>query len=326
ALLVTLSLVGTAVAAPPPAPSPSHVVVEHFASKALGVDKHVVVYLPRGYDSQPRTRWPVFYYLHGLGGDETNWTAGMHLDQAADKLGLAAIIVMPDGDDGFYFNSATPIDYDQCMKDGTGLFSVKEPHDTTCVRQRSYGSYIAEDLVQWVDKTYRTIAKREGRGIAGLSMGGFGAIDHALRDHAFAAAASHSGAIELRYIGPHPYVAGQAPRMLTEPSKYNSAGQVGAWIAKMFGQDIATWKAHDIVGLLDTNAAAFKDLALYFDCGSEDDFQLDDNLKFVHEQLTAHKIAHEFFIGPGHHNAAFWTARAPFSLQFLRDHVAKPTN
>src|SRR5205814_1353815 len=87
------------------APTPSRVVTEHFHSGALGVDKAVVIYLPRGYDAQPARRWPVFYYLHGLGGNETNWTQKGELDAAADQLGLAAIVVMPDGDDGFYVDS-----------------------------------------------------------------------------------------------------------------------------------------------------------------------------------------------------------------------------
>lgn len=315
-------------AAAEPAPSPSRVVTEHFSSKALGVDKHVVVYLPRGYDSQPKTRWPVFYYLHGLGGNETNWTKHGHIDQAADQLGLAAIIVMPDGDDGFYLNSAAPIDYDRCMKDGSGLFiPEQQPHDTTCVRQRNYGSYISDDLVGWVDKTYRTIAKKDGRGIAGLSMGGFGAIDHALLDGKFAAAASHSGAIELRYTGPRPYDASKPAQLLADPAKFGaSVGRIGPWIAQVFGPAIDTWKQHDIVELIATKPAAFKGVALYFDCGSEDDFHLEDNLKYVHDQLAAHKIAHDFFIGPGKHDFAFWTARVPFSLQFLRDHTSRPTN
>src|SRR5262249_35194853 len=124
--------------AEPVAAAPSRVVTEQFHSDALGVDKAVVVYLPRGYDSQPGRRWPVFYYLHGLGGNETNWVQSGKLDAAADQLGLAAIVVMPDGDDGFYVDSRAPIDYDQCMKDGTGLFLPdSEPHDTTCVRARN---------------------------------------------------------------------------------------------------------------------------------------------------------------------------------------------
>ena len=105
------------------APAPSHVVTEHFHSDALGVDKDVVIYLPRGYDAQSAKHWPVFYYLHGLGGNETNWVKHGQLDAAADELKLDAIVVMPDGDDGFYVDSPSKVDYDQCMKDGTGLFS-----------------------------------------------------------------------------------------------------------------------------------------------------------------------------------------------------------
>ena len=83
---------------------PGTVETHHFHSDALGVDKDYVLYLPGGYAAQPDARWPVIYLLHGLGGDETNWTAEGGVAAAADKLGLAAIIVMPDGDDGFYAN------------------------------------------------------------------------------------------------------------------------------------------------------------------------------------------------------------------------------
>src|SRR4249920_2485777 len=157
-----------AAAAPAHAPTPSRVVTEHFHTDALGVDKDVVIYLPRGYDSQPAKRWPVFYYLHGLGGNETNWVKHARLDAAADQLGLAAIVVMPDGDDGFYVDSPAKIDYDQCLKDGTGLFMPdREPHDTTCVHARNYETDIAKDLVGWVDAHYRTLARRDARAIAG---------------------------------------------------------------------------------------------------------------------------------------------------------------
>ncbi|HEX7836000.1 MAG TPA: hypothetical protein VF469_00990, partial [Kofleriaceae bacterium] len=65
-------------------------------------------------------------------------------------------------------------------------------------------------------------------------------------------------------------------------------------------------------------------LALYFDCCTEDDFQLQDNLQYVHEALTARHIEHEYFVGPGKHDFAFWSARLPHSLAFLRDHTARP--
>ena len=69
------------------APSPTgHVVTRRFHSDALGVDKDYVVYLPAGYDAQTK-RYPVLYYLHGLGGNERSWIKGGKLDEAADSLG-----------------------------------------------------------------------------------------------------------------------------------------------------------------------------------------------------------------------------------------------
>jgi S-formylglutathione hydrolase FrmB len=308
----------------PAAAAPSRVVTEHFHSDALGVDKAVVVYLPRGYDSQPARRWPVFYYLHGLGGNETNWVKQGQLDAAADRLGLAAIVVMPDGDDGFYIDSRAPIDYEQCMKDGSGLFVPdRQPHDTTCVRARNYETYVAKDLVGWVDGHYHTIARRDGRAIAGLSMGGFGAMELALRHpDEFAGAASHSGAIALLYRGPRPFAPGKA-ELITDVSGFGQAGgAIVEWIHRVFGDDIAEWKAHDVVEL--AGKVGPGKVALYFDCGTEDDFALQDNVQYVHEALGNRHIEHAFFIGPGKHDFAFWSARVASSLAFLRDHTAKP--
>ena len=313
-----------AVAQAPAAVSPSRVVTEHFHSDALGVDKTVVIYLPRDYDAQPAKHWPVFYYLHGLGGNETNWVKSGKLDEAADQLGLAAIVVMPDGDDGFYVDSPGKIDYDRCMQDGTGLFlPAQEPHDATCVRARNYGTYIAKDLVGWVDARYHTIPRRDGRAVAGLSMGGFGAMELALRHpDEFAAAASHSGAIALLYAGPRPFAPGKT-ELLTSVSDWGAGvGPIGTWIRGLFGPDIATWKAYDVVELAGKLAPG--KVALYIDCGTEDDFALQDNAQYVHEALTAKHIAHEFFLGPGKHDFAFWSVRLPKSLGFLRDHTAKP--
>ncbi|MBC7976077.1 MAG: hypothetical protein H7138_13980, partial [Myxococcales bacterium] len=310
--------------APPAAESASRVVTERFHSDALGVDKAVVIYLPRGYDDEPARRWPVFYYLHGLGGDETNWTQSGKIDAAADALGIAAIIVMPDGDDGFYVDSASKIDFAACMKDGTGLFMpARQAPDTTCVHARNYETYIAKDLVGWTDSHYRTIARKDGRAIAGLSMGGFGAMSIGLRHpDEFAAAVSHSGAISLLYRGPRPFTPGKAELFTDVASWAKAAGPIGAWIGLMFSTDVASWKAHDVVELA-TQLPPGK-VALYFDCGTEDGFNLHDNMQYVHEALTAKRVEHAYYIGPGKHDFEFWAARVPKSLAFLRDHTAKP--
>ncbi|HEX5059243.1 MAG TPA: alpha/beta hydrolase-fold protein, partial [Kofleriaceae bacterium] len=201
--------------AKPAAPiAKGRVETKRFKSAALGVEKKYLVYLPAGYDSAT-TRYPVFYYLHGLGGNETNWVEGGKLDEAADGLGLQAIVVMPDGDDSFYVDGLAKVDYDACMKDGTGLFiPQKQNKRDTCVRARKYETYITKDLIGHIDATYRTIAKREARAIAGLSMGGFGALMLSMRHQdLFAAAASHSGVDSLIYMGPFPYVAGKIEQM-----------------------------------------------------------------------------------------------------------------
>src|ERR1700759_4587623 len=81
---------------------------DEFFSVALGVKKHVVVYLPPSYTKTPAKRYPVAYYLHGLGGTETDWVSKAGIDGGADSLIGAgapeAILVMPDGDDGRYTN------------------------------------------------------------------------------------------------------------------------------------------------------------------------------------------------------------------------------
>jgi putative tributyrin esterase len=295
-----------------------------FHSEALGVDKDYVVYVPAGYADKPTAKWPVFYYLHGLTGDEKSWIKGGHLDQAADRLGLGAILVMPDGDDGFYADSPRAIDYDACMRDGTGLFLRQmQSRPKTCVRHHAYETYITKDLVGDVDAAYRTLARRDARAIAGLSMGGFGALQLAMRHpDLFVAAASHSGVDALLYGGPHPYVAGKVVQSDVR-SWGAGAAEIGAWVRAIFGSDLATWQAYDPAALIAKLAPG--QLALYLDCGTEDGFALNDGASYLHDLLVARHYDHAFFLGPGGHDFNFWIARLPESLKFLRAHVAKPS-
>jgi putative tributyrin esterase len=311
-------------AAPPPTAA-GKVVTTRFDSAALGVEKDVVVYLPAGYDTSGK-RYPVYYYLHGLGGDETNWTDGGKLDETADALGIEAIIVMPDGDDGFYADSAKPVDFDACMKDGAGLFFPERKRKDTCVRASKYETYITEDLVSYIDTTYRTLATREGRAIAGLSMGGFGALQLGMRHpDMFVAAASHSGVDALLYGGPIPYAKGKVTP-ITDVKKWGDGmGPFGAWIRGIFGPDLAGWQRYDpatLVTKLDPKTGP----ALYLDCGTEDEFMLHNGMQYVHDLLVERGIEHAYYIGPGRHNFSLWSVRAKHSLAWLRDKTAKPAS
>jgi S-formylglutathione hydrolase FrmB len=100
-----------------------------------------------------------------------------------------------------------------------------------------------------------------------------------------------------------------------------AAGEIGTWVRGIFGDELATWQAHDpaaLVGSLEPGK-----LALYLDCGTEDGFGLDAGASYLHDLLVARKIDHAFFLGPGGHDFAFWVPRLPESLKFLREHVAK---
>lgn len=334
ALLIGWVVAGCSSSAPPPpvADKPvvpvtvdvkGSVVTERFASAALGVNKNVVVYLPPGYADMPALRFPVFYYLHGLGGNETNWIEKGKIAEAAASLRLQAIIVMPDGDNGFYVDSDLRLDYDACIASGTGMLFPEQPKQQTCVRHSRYETYITGDLVAWVDTTYRTIATREGRGIAGLSMGGFGALHLGMRHpDLYAAAASHSGIDALLYAGPFPYERGNV-KTLGDVSQWGGKlGPIGAWVRALLGSDIARWQAYDPAALIEK--VEQNKPALYVDVGTEDEFLLHNGAQLVHDILVARKIEHAWYIGPGHHTFDFWVQRVPVSLGFLRDHVAKP--
>ena len=331
--LLPLLLLAACSSSPPPAapakPIPAVIVpagakgrveTKTWHSAALGVDKHAVVYLPAGYDAEPARRWPVFYYLNGLGGDETNWIDYGHLDAAADALKLEAIVVMPDGDNNFYVDSAMPVDHAKCLKDGTGLLDPTKSKQWTCVKASKYETYIAVDLVAWTDATFRTKPERGARAIAGLSMGGYGALELGMRhSDEFAAAASHSGVDALLYAGPHPYVAADVKLVEDVSSWGRAVGPIGDWIRGVFGPDIAFWRDHDPATLAQKLAPG--QLAIYLDCGTEDDFLLHDSAAYLHDILLARKIDHAFFLGPGRHDFSFWAQRVDKSLAYLRDHT-----
>jgi diacylglycerol O-acyltransferase/trehalose O-mycolyltransferase len=142
---------------------------------ALAGPTHVRVLLPTGYRAAPRRRYPVLYLLHGADADYRAWTR--YGDAEAITARIPMIVVMPDGGaQGWY----------------TDWYAGER---TVPPRWESY--HIGQ-LVPWVDATYRTIAGRRGRAIAGLSMGGYGALIYAARHPGtFAATASFSGALEV---------------------------------------------------------------------------------------------------------------------------------
>ena len=136
-----------------------------YDSPTLNAKRRMMIYLPPGYE-QGRQRYPVFYLLHGTGGDETIWLEQGHAAQVLDNLiatGKAEpmIVVMPNG------HTDTP------AAPGMGPNNNEQP--SFAHKQWMEGTFEQSfnDIVNWVDNNYRTRAAKRYRAIAGLSMGGY---------------------------------------------------------------------------------------------------------------------------------------------------------
>lgn len=283
-----------------------------FHSPALGVRKTYRIYLPDGYNAGT-ARFPVIYLLHGWGVTQDYWADSLGLANAADAMNLRAVVVMPDGDRSYYANSPVPADYRACMNDLRPTRNRTEKRADFCVRTPRYEDYIIEDLIRHIDATYRTVAKREARAISGESAGGFGAMQLALRHKdVFSAVAAHSAFLSLLYEGPRPYQSGKVIlRNSLHPAVTNP-------MVEFFGRDLAYWRRYDPASLVNTLANG--ELAIYFDCGMQDDYGFHDEALYFHDLLRARGIDHRFESVPGKHHDDLWTKRIKHSLRFHADH------
>ncbi len=142
---------------------------EKLASKLMAREMPYRVILPADYAKNKDARYPVLFLLHGLTGHYSNWTDRTQIALYAQKYKL--IVVTPEGNDGWYTDSAST------------------PND-------KYESYIIHELIPEIDKNYRTLADRKNRVIAGLSMGGYGGLKFGLKyPEMFSLAGSFSGAL-----------------------------------------------------------------------------------------------------------------------------------
>lgn len=123
-----------------------------YWSDVNGLERHINVYVPADYEKQPDQKYPVLYLIHGWGEDENGWSIQGHMANIMDSLieagkAVPMIIVMPSGD----------IQTNPTVREASG--------DITDI-------YI-NDLIPFIDKTFRTLTDKEHRAMAGLSRGGF---------------------------------------------------------------------------------------------------------------------------------------------------------
>ena len=307
-------------------PAQGRVETRQVPSRALGVEKAILVYLPASY-GRSSIRFPVAYYLHGGGGKERTWIDRLALDSIADSLqrrGIpAAILVMPDGDTGYWIDWEEPDGFrTRCAADPRRAM-LKEPIATYCVPRGRYESYLVEDVVPYVDSLYRTRADPSHRGIAGFSMGGYGAVFLAARHpDLFSAAVSHSGVVAPLYVGPHPYAeqavfAGTVSEILDQWPSYR-------WPLFLveFGRDTSGWWARDPFRQIDRLLAAGRPVPyLSVDVGTMDRFA--DQSRALSDTLRKRGVAHRYREWPGGHDEAYWRAHAGEGLAWLLDHITR---
>ncbi len=254
-------------------------------SAILGRAVNYAVYLPPDYGTSTR-RYPVVYLLHGYTDNESGWIQFGEVNLAADRAIAAReippmIIVMPDGGVTFYIN-----DYANKVR---------------------YEDMFVQELIPFIDATYRTRPDKEFRGISGLSMGGWGSLTLALRHtDVFAACAAFSAAVWTD----EDFAAFEQPM-------YDR--MFGALFGpKLAGKDRLTayYKGYSPIDLAKTvPVETLKKVRIYLDCG-DDDFLFRGNAA-LHVTLRDRKVPDEFRSRDGSHSWIYWRTGIVAGLKFI---------
>jgi S-formylglutathione hydrolase FrmB len=226
----------------------------------------------------------VLYFLHGLGDNERTlfnsggWTMLDDL-RKQHKIG-EFLIAAPEGGRTFYINSA----------DGT-------------VR---YSDFLFREFIPLIENKYRVNKVRSARAISGISMGGYGALR---------AAFTHPELFSA--------VSAQSAALITEtPAELDTAARSGAPLGKLlatvFGSpvDVQHWKNNNPFVLAARNGAALRRVAIYFNCGQDDNYGFEKGAAALHAQLQKAGIAHEYHAYPGDHSITYFLAHFTEVMEF----------
>ena len=257
-----------------------------ISSTKTGITYKAVVVTPQTYESGDQ-RYPTLYLLHGGVGQFSDWTKQISnknlIQELADQYGF--IVVMPEGEKFSYYLDS-PVD-----------------------AKSQFESYISMDVVGHIDSHFRTIAKKEGRAITGLSMGGFGALYiSANHPDLFFAAGSMSGAINpdmKRWI---------LPQEAMQNIENAFAGILGS--KKEFPD-----RYHEVSIINKMNVYKEHDIRLIIDCGV-DDFLIEPNRE-LHRRLVFEGISHDYTERDGGHSWAYWENALPYHMLFFANLLKK---
>jgi enterochelin esterase-like enzyme len=239
-------------------------------SPILNKDEPYRIYLPPNYNRSGQL-YPVLYMLHGYSGVDSEWN-NYRLFEIADQMILQGqipplIIVLPTGEQGYWVDQANG--------------------------GPQWGSYVAHDVVGFIDANYRTIPDRAHRAIGGHSMGGHGALQ-----------------IGMNYSSVFSVVGAHSPTLRTKDEAPDYFG------------DFDYYSAHDPVTLA-RNSQTVYSLKLWIDIGDQD-AEWVPRAEELHQVLESRDIPHDWHLWPGGHDATYWIPHVPDYLRFYTGSFGAP--
>jgi enterochelin esterase-like enzyme len=282
-----------------------------------------MVVLPPSYGSEPDRRYPVVYYLHGFAIDGRNFYNFMRVPEAVAANaaeGREFIVVVPD----------------TLTKMGGSMYGAS-------VTTGDFRKFIATDLVEYIDSKYRTIATREGRGLAGHSMGGHGTLvvgmtypemfDSIWAQSACCVSPRTETVESAQAMAAVPYEnvdnagfgmrAGLASAVAWAPNPnkppyyvdfpINEAGEIDQLV-------IAKWANNSPLAMVSSNLGALQSFdGIGLDVGDKDGLVQDDTL--IHQELEKFGVEHEWAVYDGDHTNRIGQRFSEVVLPFFARHL-----
>jgi S-formylglutathione hydrolase FrmB len=247
---------------------------------------HYCVQLPPAYDHQesPVRRYPVLYFLHGLGQNEQTLfsTGGWNVIEDLRRQHKIDdfLVVAPEGKRTFYINSP-----DGALR---------------------YSDFFLQEFIPYIEAKYRIRPGQKSRAITGVSMGGYGALRFAFaHPEMFSAVSAQSAALIT-----------QTPQELSMAG--HSGTQLGRVLGPAFGEplNVPHWQQNSVFVLARKNQSGLKSLAIYFNCGQQDDFGFEDGAAALHRQLQVEGVKHEYHSYPGDHSLTYFLSHMGEVMEF----------
>lgn len=252
-----------------------------LTSEILKGERKYAIYLPPGYSESERS-YPVLYLLHGIGDDQHGWVQLGEVHRIADKAitsceATAMIIVMPDAS------------------------AVRRGFFNDISGEWRYEDFFFEELIPFIEKTYRAKSEKQFRAVAGLGTGGGASFIYAMHRPEFFASScpltSHIGPKSIEEV---------RESLSGKEEKYSES-----IIQEYFTQ-------HNVLSLIkDLPLEKLKSVRWFIDC-ADDDF-LYESHSLIHIAMRKKEIPHEFRIRDGSHNWTYWRESLPLVLGFISE-------